>query len=139
MRFMIMFIKLLILVSLLVQYSSCCTSDSDCSLLGECNQGKCICDPGWKGEKCGQVDLLPAPRDGGYRNATLSSWGGNAIKIDQEWHMFVSAMSHNCSLSDFSTNSLSIHAISHTSISVDILAQSRPPSPPFFTGVWHRC
>ena len=107
-----MFIKLLMLVSLCIQYSSCCLSDSDCSLLGECNQGKCICDPGWTGEKCGQVDLLPTPRDGGYRNASLSSWGGNAIKIGQEWHMFVSAMSHNCSLSDFSTNSLSIHAIS---------------------------
>ena len=75
-------------------------------------QGKCECDPGWKGEKCGQVDLLPAPRDGGYRNASLSSWGGNAIKIGQEWHMFASAMSHNCPLSEFATNSLSIHAIS---------------------------
>ena len=58
-----------------------CETEADCSLLGECVSGKCVCDPGWKGHKCGQVDLLPAFRNGGYRNATLSTWGGYSIKI----------------------------------------------------------
>ena len=108
------FTKLLILIAICAQYSSCCSSDSDCSLLGECNNGKCICDPGWKGKNCGQVDLLPAPRDGGYRNPSLSTWGGKAIKIGNKWHMYASGMSHNCTLSNFATNSMSIHATSAT-------------------------
>ena len=90
-----------------------CTSDLDCSLLGDCISGKCVCDPGWKGEKCGLVDLLPTPRFGGYRNASMASWGGKAIEIEGKWHMFASAMSHKCPLNQFSTNSLSMHATSN--------------------------
>ena len=73
-----------------------------------------MCDPGWKGDKCCQVDLLPASRYGGYRNVSLSTWGGKAIKIGDSWHMFASGMSHNCSLPNFATNSMSIHATSKT-------------------------
>jgi len=89
-----------------------CETETDCSLLGECVNGKCVCDPGWKGHQCGQVDLLPAFRNGGYRNATLSSWGGYSIKIGDEWHMFASGMSHQCPLAKFATNSMTIHATS---------------------------
>ena len=91
-----------------------CETENDCSLLGECNNGKCICDPGWKGEKCGQVDLLPASRQAGYRNESMSSWGGYSIKIGEKWHMFASGMSHKCPLANFATNSMTIHAISDT-------------------------
>ena len=89
-----------------------CETETDCSLLGECVSGKCVCDPGWKGHKCGQVDLLPAYRNGGYRNATLSTWGGYSIKIGDKWHMFASGMSHQCPLEKFATNSMTIHATS---------------------------
>merc|ERR1712241_1231172 len=89
-----------------------CQTEADCSLLGECVSGKCVCDPGWKGHKCGQVDLLPAFRNGGYRNATLSTWGGYSIKIGDKWHMFASGMSHQCPLEKFATNSMTIHATS---------------------------
>ena len=89
-----------------------CSSDLDCSLLGDCVSGKCLCDPGWKGEKCGLVDLLPTPRYGGYRNTSMASWGGKAIEIGKEWHMFASAISNKCPLKQFSTNSFSMHATS---------------------------
>ena len=104
--------RLFLLLSLAVAPSWSCETETDCSLLGECVSGKCVCDPGWKGHKCGQVDLLPASRYGGYRNATLSSWGGYSIKIGDKWHMFASGMSHQCPLENFKTNSMTIHATS---------------------------
>merc|ERR1712241_1009492 len=107
-------LKLFLLLVLSVTSSWSCQTEDDCSLLGECTNGKCICDPGWKGEKCGQVDLLPASRYGGYRNESMSSWGGYSIKIREEWHMFASGMSHNCPLHDFMANSMTIHATSKT-------------------------
>ena len=106
------FTRLFLLLSLAVAPSWSCETETDCSLLGDCVSGKCVCDPGWKGHKCGQVDLLPASRYGGYRNATLSSWGGYSIKIGDKWHMFASGMSHQCPLKTYATNSMTIHAIS---------------------------
>ena len=102
----------LLTVVAMISSASSCSSDLDCSLLGECVLGECLCDSGWKGEKCGLVDLLPAPRFGGYRNKSMASWGGKAIEIDGTWHMFASAMSHKCPLKQFSTNSFSMHATS---------------------------
>ena len=54
------------------------------------------------GVKCGTtflrnqplVDLLPAPRYGGYRNASLSTWGGKEIKVGHKWHMAVRDKNH---------------------------------------------
>ena len=107
-------LKLFLLLALAVTTSWSCKTDSDCSLLGTCNfkSGKCICDAGWKGERCGQADLLPAYRYGGYRNESMSSWGGYSIEIDGIWHMFVSGMSHKCPLEKFATNSMAVHATS---------------------------
>jgi len=77
--------------------------------------GVCYCDPGWTGENCGLVDLLPTPRYGGYRNDSMASWGGTAVQIDGYWHMYASAVSNGCPVVDkglggFATNSFSIHA-----------------------------
>jgi len=102
----------LLSILLLTSSAQSCNTEADCSLLGECVNGGCLCDPGWKGERCGQVDLLPADRYKGYRNDSMSSWGGHSIKIGDTWHMFASAMSHKCPLKNFATNSMSIHATS---------------------------
>jgi len=108
--------KILILLSMLSIASAefKCKTNSDCSQLGTCNfmNGVCICDQGWKGENCGLVDLLPTPRYGGYRNESMASWGGTAVEIDGIWHMYASAISNQCPLNQFSTNSFSIHATS---------------------------
>ena len=106
------FVKHFLVLALAVASSLSCETETDCSLLGECVNHKCVCDPGWKGHNCGQVDLLPALRNGGYRNATLSTWGGYSIKIGDKWHMFASGMSHQCPLEKFATNSMTIHATS---------------------------
>lgn len=36
-----------------------CASASDCSLLGQCSDGRCHCSPGYTGPTCGQLDLQP--------------------------------------------------------------------------------
>ena len=108
----LIFLRLIFALGLFIATSWSCESESDCSLLGDCVIGKCVCDPGWKGHNCGQVDLLPASRHEGYRNTTLSTWGGYSIKIGDKWHMFASGMSHNCPLEKFATNSMTIHATS---------------------------
>jgi len=92
--------------------TSACQTDNDCSLLGECVNSVCQCDAGWKGSKCGQVDILPVKRNWGYRNPEMSSWCGSAIKENGEYHYFGSAMSHNCSLPQFPTNSEAVRATS---------------------------
>eukprot|EP01079_Euglenida_sp_SAG-EU17-18_P011383 gene11383-9894_t len=34
-----------------------CTSAMDCQLNGACDNGRCVCDKGWKGSDCGQLSL----------------------------------------------------------------------------------
>jgi len=92
--------------------ASACKTDIDCSLLGSCVNSACRCDAGWKGPKCGQVDLLPVKHEWGYRNPEMSSWCGSAVKANGEYHYFGSGMSHNCSLPQFATNSESVRATS---------------------------
>jgi len=57
-----------------------CSTDRDCSLNGVCSAGACSCDPGWDGEQCTQLKLLPVRNAFGYRNSTTSTWGGNIIE-----------------------------------------------------------
>lgn len=89
-----------------------CMDDMDCSLLGTCTNRTCLCDPGWKGSQCFTPDLLPASKHGGYRNTTYASWGGRSIEINGTYHLLASGITRHCPLSQFSTNSQSIHAIS---------------------------
>lgn len=90
-----------------------CQTDEDCSLLGDCQNSVCRCDPGWTGPKCGQVDLLPTEPKGGYRNESMASWCGSAVKEGGVYHFFGSGMTGNCPLINyFATNSMSIHGTS---------------------------
>lgn len=101
--------RLIVLQPLL---SAACKTDDDCSLLGSCQNSVCLCDAGWTGPRCGQVDLLPARRTWGYQNDTMSSWCGSAVRDGDTYHYFGSAMSQNCSLPQFATNSMSVRATS---------------------------
>ena len=97
-----------------------CTTKHDCSLLGDCVGGACVCDAGFKGITCCELDLAPASRDGGYRNHSQTSWGGQVLKGTPAtggfYHnvMYASAFVNNCSLKEFGTNSESVHAVSPT-------------------------
>ena len=74
--------------------------------------GVCDCDAGWKGAKCGVADLGPAIPTAGYRNSSMATWGGRPLRIGQQYHLYGSAMAANCTLSNFATNSFSMHAVS---------------------------
>ena len=56
-----------------------CNSSFDCALSGDCTNGECICDPGWKGPHCTTFDLLPTPSNSGFHNIN-ATWGGSPIE-----------------------------------------------------------
>jgi len=65
--------------------------DHTCFGNGGCESGACVCDIGWRGPYCSQLDLLPAkrsapgiPMDGGH-----PTWGGSAVFEDGKWHLLV--------------------------------------------------
>jgi len=67
------------------------SDDHACFGNGECACGTCVCDVGWRGPYCSQLDLLPAkrsapgvPMDGGH-----PTWGGSAVFEDGKWQLLV--------------------------------------------------
>lgn len=72
-------------------------SQTDCSLNGECVNGACHCDPGWRGEKCNFLNLQPPDKTGkfGYRNDSMPTWSGNVIYEAGRYHFFVTAKADN--------------------------------------------
>ena len=105
--------SILLLSSLL--FSSACTTDDDCSLLGACVSGACVCDAGFQGPACSSLAVVPGSSALGYHNATPgvgASWGANAIFVDGLWHAFIAELTHNCTLNQYGSNSQVIHATS---------------------------
>ena len=95
-----------------------CSRDEDCSLNGICDSstGACECDPQWRGADCGILALLPADPEGGFQREGFSQWGGNPFysDVDHKYHVFVTEMTHGCTINDFTTNSQIVHAESST-------------------------
>ena len=78
-----------------------CVTDSDCSLLGECVTGKCVCDKGWAGERCGVLNLGPVDKSNrpGIANASYATWGASPVKgADGKWRVAHAQMSHHCGI-----------------------------------------
>ena len=79
----------------------------DCELNGDCSRaGKCRCGPGWAGEACSVLVLLPADKAAGLRivdpatGEQTTTWGGGAV-YDAEtarWHLFASEIANSCGL-----------------------------------------
>ena len=92
-----------------------CAVDLDCSLNGVCNNGACVCDPGWTGATCSTLDLLPARRANGYKVKGQSSWGGSIVKGGNgTFHMFVEEIVNGCGLNTYARNMRIAHAVSET-------------------------
>lgn len=97
-----------------------CSSDWNCSLSGICQlaTGKCICDPWAEGEDCSYLRLLPVDKTRlGYRHPNYSSWGGNFLKADGQYHLFMAEINCNngsspCGLSNWGSHSQVAHAVS---------------------------
>merc|ERR1719443_2885806 len=58
---------------------------------GDCVDGNCVCDIGWRGPECSQLDLLPAKRSapGVPMDGAHPTWGGTAVWEDGRWHLIV--------------------------------------------------
>ena len=91
-----------------------CSDEFDCSLGGECVDSKCVCNPEWRGEDCGILNLLPATNYKAFYRATESSWGGSVLfnTNDNKYHMFVADMAYNCTLPSWQTNCRILHSVS---------------------------
>ena len=99
-----------------------CSTSADCEENGSCRPaGRCDCDSGWKGDSCGELDLLPAPPMGanGYNRLHakpmgFSSWGGSIAQDDKTgvFHMFAAEMDKGCGINLWYPNSRCIRATS---------------------------
>ncbi|PHH77096.1 hypothetical protein CDD83_4169 [Cordyceps sp. RAO-2017] len=96
-----------------------CSSDDGCSLNGVCRQGACLCDPGWKGEDCGALDVRPAKRTNGYNltGSGTSSWGSAIVR--DPWdrglhHLLVAEFTNRCGLDFWSPYSRIVRAESRS-------------------------
>ena len=69
----------------------------ECSLNGDCVQGRCVCDPGWTGSGCDVLALLPEPTAGalGYHNRSFSSWGGNVVEVNVSCDLYTHTRTHS--------------------------------------------
>ncbi|CAG9978423.1 unnamed protein product [Clonostachys byssicola] len=80
-----------------------CSSHTDCSLNGICQDNKCICDPGWRADDCGELDVQPTVKYSGLNlsDTGTSTWGSRIIHgpMDKQmFHMFVSEFPGGCGL-----------------------------------------
>jgi hypothetical protein len=83
---------------------------------GFCRGGSCQCDKGWKGTSCNLLDLKPlsTPIQGAYGySPNVTSWGGNPIFVDGQYHLYVAEMVNHCGLCNWIQNSRVIHATSN--------------------------
>jgi hypothetical protein len=94
-----------------------CRTDEDCRLNGVCSEpGRlCICDPGWRGANCGELDLRPAYRVSGYNRTdeSISSWGSKIIHDPNDsklFHLFLAEFTDHCGLDYWSPYSRIIRA-----------------------------
>lgn len=105
-------------VCLLVVFGAAhsCVSNEECSLLGRCEQSKCICFDGWTGEGCSVADLAPLDITLGYQNETSASWGGRPIKDPKTgtWQLMATEIANKCPLILFEYNSQVVRAVSKT-------------------------
>jgi hypothetical protein len=51
-----------------------CEDARQCELNGQCVDGLCRCEPGWRGKFCEVLDLRPAKNQNGYKRLNYSSW-----------------------------------------------------------------
>eukprot|EP01063_Lacrimia_lanifica_P037398 TRINITY_DN765_c0_g1_i7.p1 TRINITY_DN765_c0_g1~~TRINITY_DN765_c0_g1_i7.p1 ORF type:complete len:395 (+),score=116.85 TRINITY_DN765_c0_g1_i7:50-1234(+) len=87
--------------------AAACRGPEDCSMLGECVAGKCVCDRGFVGGNCDVADFGAAPVDGSIKRGN-ATWGGRPVYIDGKWHSYVADVGP-CGLHYYLTYSRIIH------------------------------
>lgn len=97
-----------------------CSTDLDCALNGDCQNGQCHCRPPWTAVPNCSVLAFAEPRLRGeaYQGfgTDISSWGGSVAydPTDGLFHMFVAEMANHCGLETWHPNSRVVHATSPT-------------------------
>ena len=112
-----------------------CRDASGCSFNGACVAGSCVCSAAWGGADCGELQLMPTPKDAGYAPADGgSSWGGIAVQDPANrsaWTLVASEFVNGCGLNDWSPNSRVIKAVSTTTSPLGPYAYHSELLPPF--------
>ena len=114
-----MLLALLIAAATTAVSGSACNSAADCSMLGVCTAGLCVCDAGWGGPACGVLQLLPVRRGTGFNRTAeapqpTSTWGANIFPgaAAGRWDMIAAEFEQHCDISHWSPNSAIVHAVS---------------------------
>lgn len=83
-----------------------CATDDDCWGAGICRDF-CICDPGFRGLRCQELDVLPASTKAAYESPTAATWGASVLPSDDNkiFHMWVSEMAGGCGLNSWEPKS----------------------------------
>lgn len=89
-----------------------CESELDCVLNGDCINGRCVCDPGFTGPNCYQLDVMPSndPDIEGFRHPDYPAWGGRSIYDKGKWHWVGTYIVNACDLWSYPTNSAFMRA-----------------------------
>ncbi|CAB9503800.1 expressed unknown protein [Seminavis robusta] len=75
----------------------------------------CICDKPWKGVDCGILDVLPVSFPQGYGMLpNKTTWGASLLHVSNQFHLFVSSITGDCSLRSWHPNSRIEHAVADT-------------------------
>ena len=94
-----------------------------CSLNGDCIDGECLCDKGWKGDDCSVLNFQRTPSwetgIGVYvAPESFSSWGMTVVQDRNRtgadgslYHGFVSEFMYGCDLDAWGTNSYINHVV----------------------------
>jgi hypothetical protein len=69
-------------------FAFACVVDDDCGLLGICNSSVCDCEPGWIGETCASLNLLPSSPSSGLRQTNSSNWCLSILRDDTNPNLF---------------------------------------------------
>ena len=112
-----MFTFLCILFHLYHCAHGACVSKADCSYLGRCVLEECICNRGWYGIHCEQLNLTSSihyPDDGYHDDSGLFTWDGSPIfdAVEQRFHVFITILTEHCHTNNWLSNSVIAHIIS---------------------------
>jgi hypothetical protein len=121
MRALLLRLLLLLQQQLSAWPSRACRSDLDCSLNGRCSgRGRCLCDPPWTAADCGTLQFEKLARSRAQQHSygdslrNHTTWGGGIVHdVDSnEYHLYAAAITNNCLLKKWGSNSRVEHAVS---------------------------
>eukprot|EP00035_Acanthoeca_spectabilis_P005488 m.114299 g.114299 ORF g.114299 m.114299 type:complete len:474 (-) comp13048_c0_seq2:65-1486(-) len=116
-----------------------CESDFDCSFNGHCDVATGVCDcgkSGWAGRRCERLRLQPVDRSVlGFspmeNGRNMSSWGGAAVQVNGQWHLWASRLDNHCGIQSYLLNSRVVHAVSTSDSPLGPYEERESVVPPF--------